>query len=58
MKATLESRVNAGVTVLICAWCGWWASCAENYKLDLDAFDCPDCKKPIDAVVPRGTANV
>jgi hypothetical protein len=53
MKATLEKLVTSGITVLICGWCGWWAQCAEGYKIDIDAFNCPDCKRPIDAVSPR-----
>lgn len=54
--ATLETRINAGQPVLICARCGWWAYYAKwdkGLKIDINAFNCPDCKAPLDSVEPR-----
>lgn len=54
MRATLGKLVTSGVTVLICPRCGWYAHCAEGYKLDIDARACPVCKGWLDAVEPKG----
>ena len=53
MIATLETRINAGQPVLICGRCGWWAYYSTKpTTLDIDAFNCPDCKAALDAVEP------
>lgn len=58
MSATLETRVKAGQPVLICNRCGWWAYYAKHNGVpfpatEIDAFPCPDCHAPLDAVDPR-----
>lgn len=48
--ATLNDLVQAGNPCLICTRCGWWAYYSRQYPLDVDAFNCPDCKAPLDGV--------